>query len=680
MTTPDKIIDFLSVPIDRPSTHESFCVKTTKDSATTAYFTPRQFEYVGMDTNKTTWLRLDGDTLSQDRTEIGIGTNRIPTFRATDSHHLIYPHGPVGSHTRASVTFDQTKDKIMKTNGEDGILTIQLVQEEEEGMTVYVSDQFCVCTSEKTTTVYRYDIENDEIEKQVLGSSYHIPSHMNHPTGDTTGIIEHIYRLVVVQSDGLYLYLTMDRPDFMDYVGVLIHLPVKNIPLPGEGNPIQRPVRATHLHSGHQGVVRAPFDLYIDNTSPNEESTILCIWCDDRYVGTRGGSTKLVIESILVVYEEAGCIKDITGRHRSHAQVTITDLHTIYGSNIDKAVDTPFDFKMAKIGPYGWPCMFQMNANIYRLDEDGTITRICTGVHRFLDWCNLETMGIPVISLLYTDKEDPTRLVINPGRFRQVPTTDAKYMRITDDGTLLYESNDDGMYRATVGHAIDAYVEGVTRYADIDPDRAHTFSPNRLYVASRDGDTYQVRRFLLYTPDLLGSASMYGDTFVDQYLQMFRTLCLSEYGKGDPFCRCANLNNELTAELGLLDDSYVNKRLGALSPCLDSDCIVRMKMGNNIVSRYQLGAVDCSMDLTVCSAGIEAEKIDNKSTVNFMNACGPGSLAQSITNSQDQTWDITSTILLGGLLLSSLAFIVWFLFQQRRRTHHCNAPASDHIE
>lgn len=177
-----------------------------------------------------------------------------------------------------------------------------------------------------------------------------------------------------------------------------------------------------------------------------------------------------------------------------------------------------------------------------------------------------------------------------------------------------------------------------------------------------------MRKFLLYTPDLLGSVSIYGDTFVDQYLQMFRTICQSEYGRGDPFCRCANLNNELTAELGLLDDSYVNKRLGALSPCLDADCIVRMKMENNIVSRYQLAAVDCSMDLTVCSAGLEADKIDNKSTVNFMNACGPGSLAQSITTIYDQTWDIVNALLLGGLLVSTLVFIVWFIIKRRRGT------------
>jgi hypothetical protein len=666
MSTPDKIIDYLSVKIDGQSTNESFCVNTTKDSATTAYFTPHQFEYFGMDTNQTTWLRLAGDKSSQYRTDIGIGTNRIPTFQATDSQtRPIYPRDPAGTHTRAIITFGNGTDTILTTGEDADILTIQLTQEYEEGLSVYVSDQFCVCTSEATTTVYMYDTANNAIEKQRLASLYHIPLEKYHPPSDTTGVIEHLYRLVVVQSDGLYLYLTMNRPDFMDEVGVLIHLPVKTIPLSGERNPIQLPVRATHIHSGWQGVVRSPFDIYIDNKS-HTESTILCIWCDDRYGGMRGGSTQLVVESILVVYEDPS-FRPITGTHRSHAQVTITELHNIRGSNIDKAVDAPFDLKMAKISPDGWPCMFQMNANIYKLDEDGTITRIYTGVHTFLDWCYLETMGSPVRSLLYTDKEDSTRFVINPGRFRQVPGTNAKYLRITDDGTLLYESNDAWKYRATVGHAIDAYVEGVTRYADIDPDRAHTFSPNRLYVASRDGDTYQVRRFLLYTPDLLGSASMYGDTFVDQYLQMFRTICLSEYGRGDPFCRCANLNNELTAELGLLDDSYANKRLAALSPCLDSDCIVRMKMGNNIVSRYQLAAVDCSMDLTVCSAGIEADKIDNKSTVNFMNACGPGSLAQSITNSQDPTWDITSVILLAGLLLSSLAFIVWFVFVLQRR-------------
>jgi hypothetical protein len=163
----------------------------------------------------------------------------------------------------------------------------------------------------------------------------------------------------------------------------------------------------------------------------------------------------------------------------------------------------------------------------------------------------------------------------------------------------------------------------ITKRVPVVSASKYTFSYNRQYVAVRGEQSYQVRQFSLYTRSLFETHRT--DTDIERYLSYFQLICESEYGTGDPFCRCANYDGGLTAEYALGDNTYASKRLAQTAQCLDQDCIYRKSLPNNVISVHKLNATNCDMDLTVCSTAFDGKDVSASSQVNVINQCGGGS-------------------------------------------------------
>jgi hypothetical protein len=292
------------------------------------------------------------------------------------------------------------------------------------------------------------------------------------------------------------------------------------------------------------------------------------------------------------------------------------ELHENHITPGDHHTDTITSVKM---GPDGaWPFTIQAGDSVFEWRQDGTVVRKLTGVKDILGW---GSNGSSARAIIYRLKSSPETIRFEPSL---VPSTSSGSVppesKLSDNGTFLRTYS--GNRTITVAHQSQEDVLGITKWATVSSYEV-TFSPNRQYVMMKDSaGRPTVRRFVLYSKRLFDGLT--SDSDIERYLEYFQMICESEYGKGDPFCRCANYSGELTKEYGLDDDTYLSKRLRQSVQCLDGDCIYRKNLKNNIVSVYKLNATDCNMDLTVCSSDFNSKDISASSQVNVVNQCGVG--------------------------------------------------------
>jgi hypothetical protein len=337
----------------------------------------------------------------------------------------------------------------------------------------------------------------------------------------------------------------------------------------------------------------------------------------DMYVGEDGVMTYV---SVVKCDEYDGtCVRKlIVFKSGSTSNTEISELHENQITPGDHYTDTITSVKM---GPDGaWPFMIHAGDSIYEWWQDGKVVRKLTGVQDILGWGSNGSGR----AIIYRLKSSPEKIQFEPSL---VPNITSTLSELSDNGTFLRTYSGNSKHTITVAHQSQEDVLGITKWARVSSSSDNrdtvTFSPNRQYVLMEDSaGRLAVRRFVLYSKRLFDGLT--SDSDIERYLEYFQMICESEYGKGDPFCRCANYGGGLTEEYGLDDDTYLSKRLRQSVQCLDGDCIYRKNLKNNIVSVYKLNATDCNMDLTVCSSDFNSKDISASSQVNVVNQCGVG--------------------------------------------------------
>ena len=635
MATVDDVILYLTAPVEgTPLNHAQW--KFDSD-----YYQGVKNMVVS---GQTTWLTTTDN--GPDRREIRLNSSRMPVLIAGSEQRPVYPLYRDGVSV-ANVRFGVTATTIgLSRDGlewnidfADGIAT--------ETHDVYISSWHCVVISKDSSAVSVYTIDNVGTTTPMTVAPWNIWENMY--GSDILVQEDGIYILSMIQQEKSFTLLTRLSADGIHYAAghKCSHIRTK-MTRSADGSTLSEQIFMTECTSsfipqGGRGVsaVRGLFVL--------------------EYLCSSGWRSRQSFEGL-----KPAVFSLELGREYFEEDYPTSMRFTMYPEEIDPSLSPPYVVHNVVLGPDIWPCVAQINTQLYLIDMDRTVETVAGDVKALLTIGHIyNAVGPPILSTVFVTTDDYMHIV--PGAFPIDALTTSATGTLSDNGTLrLVDINVQMSFTQAPG--ADTVL---TTLVPLKSTSTFTFSHNRLFVAIKDTSSgqYKVRRFMLYTRELFDTHL--GDAQIEEYLGYFKTICESEYGEGDPFCRCANFDGSLAQEYNLDGDTYELKRIQRTVQCLDDDCIYRKNLQNNLISVHKLQATKCDMDLTICSTRFNPNDVSGSSQVNVINQCGSGSPGlPSLVNGSGQTgfsniWSIILCVLTGCIVAVLLIGLYYYVRRKR---------------